>query len=168
MMAYERFMKIALDHAKAALLNNEFPVGCVITHEDDLLITSTRKGTKGIDANEVDHAEMLALREFSHMTKKIDLQKTTIFTTLEPCLMCFSAILLSGIETIVFAYEDIMGGGTSCDLTKLTPLYKECKISIVPGVLRRESVSLFKTFFENSNNAYLKDSLLARHTLKLM
>ncbi len=108
-MAYERFMGIALDHAKTALLNNEFPVGCVITHEDDLLVSSARKGTMGIDANEVDHAEMLALREFSHMKKKIDLQKTTIFTTLEPCLMCFSAILLSGIETIVFAYEDIMG-----------------------------------------------------------
>ncbi len=167
-MAYERFMEIALDHAKAALLNNEFPVGCVITHEEDLLVTSSRKGTKSVDANKVNHAEMLALREFSHMKKDIDLQKTTIITTLEPCLMCFSAILLSGIETIVFAYEDIMGGGTICDLTKLTPLYKERKISIVPGVLRSKSVSLFKTFFKNPNNVYLKDSLLAKHTLELL
>ena len=54
--------------------------------------------------------------------------------------MCFGAILLSGIGKIVYAYEDVMGGGTCCDLTKLTPLYKNRKISIIPNILRKERV----------------------------
>jgi tRNA(adenine34) deaminase len=58
-----------------------------------------------------------------------------------------------------------MGGGTSCDLTKLTPLYKDSGISIVPSILRKESLKLFKAFFENPKNAYWRGSLLAGYTL---
>jgi tRNA(adenine34) deaminase len=41
----------------------------------------------------------------------IDRSTVTMYCTMEPCLMCFSAILLSGIGRIVYAYEDVMGGG---------------------------------------------------------
>ena len=84
---------------------------------------------------------------------------------MEPCLMCLGALVLSGIGEIVYAYEDVMGGGTRCDLTKLTPLYKNFKFSIVPSVLRNESLQLFKAFFQNPKNAYWRGSLLASYTL---
>lgn len=80
-------------------------------------------------------------------------------------MICLGAMILSGISEIVYAYEDIMGGGTNCDLTKLTPLYKDCRISIVPGILRKESLKLFKAFFKNPKNSYLRGSLLAGYTL---
>jgi tRNA(adenine34) deaminase len=80
-------------------------------------------------------------------------------------MMCLGAMILSGISEIVYAYEDIMGGGTNCDLTKLTPLYKDCRISIVPNVLRQESLELFKAFFKNPKNSYWRGSLLAGYTL---
>jgi len=79
--------------------------------------------------------------------------------------MCLGAMILSGISEIVYAYEDVMGGGTSCDLTKLTPLYKDCRILIVPSILRKESLKLFKAFFKNPKNSYLRGSLLAGYTL---
>jgi tRNA(adenine34) deaminase len=72
---------------------------------------------------------------------------------------------LSGIKTIVYAVEDVMGGGTSCDLSQLNPLYRQAGISIVPNIMRAESAKLLKAYFQNPENTYWKDSLLARHAI---
>jgi tRNA(adenine34) deaminase len=79
--------------------------------------------------------------------------------------MCFSATILSGIETIVFAYEDVMGGGTGCDRSGLTPLYRNHRLAIIPHVCRNQSLALFKAYFSNTKNIYWKESLLSRHAL---
>ena len=164
-MNYEHFMKKALDKANEALSEGEFPVGCVIVYQDRILVSGSRTGTAGDSTNEIDHAEMIALRRLVELNEAVDKAKTTLFTTMEPCLMCLGALVLSGIGEIVYAYEDVMGGGTHCDLTKLTPLYKNFRLSIVPNVLRDESLKLFKAFFQNPENAYWRGSLLASYTL---
>jgi len=165
-MDYEYFMKKALNQAKTALSAGEFPVGCVVVHEDRILTTGSRKGTAGNIPNEIDHAEMIALKRLADMEIQRDNQRITLFTTLEPCLMCLGALILSGISEIVYAYEDVMGGGLSCDLKNLMPLYKNSRISVVPNILRKESIELFQAFFNNSENSYWQGSLLAEYTLK--
>jgi tRNA(adenine34) deaminase len=165
-MDYEYFMKKALNQAKNALSAGEFPVGCVVVHEDRILTTGARKGTAGNIPNEIDHAEMIALKRLADMEIQRDNQRITLFTTLEPCLMCLGALILSGISEIVYAYEDVMGGGLSCDLKNLMPLYKNSRISVVPNILRKESIELFQAFFNNSENSYWQGSLLAEYTLK--
>lgn len=164
-MNYEYIMVKALDQAKKALAAGEFPVGCVMVHQDKILATSYRKGTTGDFPNEIDHAEMIALKRLIDLKVNTDKNRIVLFTTLEPCLMCIGALILSGISEIVYAYEDVMGGGTKCDLTELPPLYKNHRISIVPNILRKESLKLFKTFFQNPENSYWRGSLLARYTL---
>ena len=79
--------------------------------------------------------------------------------------MCYGALILSGIGEIVYAYEDVMGGGTSCDLSKLNPLYKNTKVSLTPNILRSKSLTLFKTYFSNPETNYLQNTLLKRVTL---
>ena len=79
--------------------------------------------------------------------------------------MCFGAILLARIGKIVYAYEDVMGGGLKCNLLALPPLYRDHPIEIKANILRQESLSLFKRFFQNPNNGYWRDSLLATYTL---
>jgi tRNA(adenine34) deaminase len=165
-MDYDQFMTKALQQAEAALAAGEFPVGCVMVYENKIIATGAREGTTGDCINEVDHAEMIALRRLSNRTPKINLREVTVFSTLEPCLMCFGALIISDIGKIVFAYEDAMGGGTQCDLSKMTPLYKENQISIIPNILRKKSLQLLKTFFSNPENIYLKGSLLATYTLR--
>ncbi len=108
---------------------------------------------------------MIALKRLIDLEINTDKNRIILFTTLEPCLMCMGALILSGISEIVYAYEDVMGGGTRCDLTKLSPLYKNHRISIVPNILRKESLELFKAFFQNPENSYWRGSLLARYTL---
>ena len=165
-MDYEFFMSKALEEARQALSMGEFPVGCVIVYENGVLVTGSRHHSAPDNQNELDHAEMLALRRLIELKKKIDREKVTVFSTLEPCLMCYAAIIVNGIKQIVYAYEDVMGGGTSLDLKRLNPFYRDMDIRVLPHVLRQESLILFKRFFSDPQSGYLKESLLAQYTLK--
>ncbi len=164
-MDYNRFMGTALDLAEKALTAGEFPVGCVLVANNKIIATGSRKGTINNSDNEIDHAEMVALRNLSESSETIDKSDISLFSSLEPCLMCFGAIILSGITKIVYAYEDVMGGGTTCDLSQLTPLYQRHPITVVPGIFRARSLNLFKDFFNNRDHHYWQGSLLAEYTL---
>ena len=161
-------MHLALDQAKQALSQEEFPVGCVIAHEDKVLVAGCREGTTQHENglfDEVSHAEIVTLQQYYYLQDRPEPQNLTLYCTMEPCLMCFGAILLSGIGRLVWAYEDTMGGGTSLSRETLTPLYRDREIEIVPRVLRAESLNLFQQYFRLDSNGYWKDSLLAKYTL---
>jgi tRNA(adenine34) deaminase len=158
-------MKKALEQARMALAAGEFPVGCVIVLDKEIIATGAREGTGGHGLNEVDHAEIMALRNLCRLDHTVNMQAVTVFSTLEPCLMCFGAMLISGIGRIVFAYEDAMGGGTGCDCANLPPLYRQSQIKIKSGVLRKDSLELLKFYFSQKQNTYLMDSFLAAYTL---
>lgn len=162
-MDHEYFMRKALKEAQKALLSNEFPVGCVVVEKGRIIATGSRTGTAGRTANEVDHAEMAALRELEGLG--YDPSATTLYATMEPCLMCFGALLIHRIGQVVYAYEDVMGGGTGCARNKMPALYKNSEISIISKVLREESLALFKAFFSDPENRYWQNSLLADYTL---
>ncbi len=153
--------------AKAALEQGEFPVGCVLAHNGKIVAWGSRSGTAHGTPNEVDHAEMIALRNLTGLSIDNTGKNISLYCTLEPCLMCYGAILLSGVVgKIVYAYEDVMGGGTSCSLEDLPPLYGASAVRIVPDVLRDKSIGLFKSYFKNPENDYWKGSLLYRYTLE--
>jgi len=162
---YQLFMQKALDQARNALAKGEFPVGCIIEYKGEVLVTSSRIGTTGSVSNEVDHAEMIALKKLTQMSQDINRGQAVLFSTMEPCLMCLGATILSGIGKIVYAYEDVMGGGTQCSLHKLTPLYAQSPIAVVSNILRTESLALFKAYFQDPDNHYWEGSLLATYTL---
>jgi len=164
-MDYERFMGKALEAARQALGMGEFPVGCVMVYEDKVLVTGARRHSMPQSQNELDHAEISALRRLIDLGEGLDRAKVTLFSTLEPCLMCYAALIVNGIRNIIYAYEDVLGGGTGLDLTGLNPFYREMEVNIVPGVLRHESLILFKQFFSDPRHEYLRDSLLAGHAM---
>jgi len=164
-MTDDFFMGEALAYAEKALAAGDFPVGCVIADGEIIRAVGCRQATSGNDANEIDHAEILALRSLYQTEALATPEKLTVYCTMEPCLMCFGAILISGIRRIVYAYEDVMGGGTQCDLSVLSPLYRKKTVQVVPHVLRGPSLALFKRFFSRPENDYWKDSLLAEYTL---
>jgi tRNA(adenine34) deaminase len=163
----ETFMKIALAQARTAFEKGEFPVGCILVYRDQVIASGRRTGTTGTRKNETDHAEMVALRRLAQLDLGVEADQITLFSTLEPCLMCYGAAILSGIRRIVYAYEDIMGGGTGCDLDSLSPLYRDAAMAIVGNVLRDDSLQLLKRYFSNPENDYWRNRLLARYTLTL-
>ena len=160
----EQFMHQALDEARLALDAGEFPVGCVLVLDDHVVGRAHRRNSTGALFNEIDHAEVVALRKLLADHPGIDCSRITAYCTMEPCLMCFATMLLSGIRRFVWAYEDVMGGGTSLSLQGLSPLYKEMEVALVPGVLRSESLALFGRFFQDYS--YWQGSQLADYTLE--
>jgi tRNA(adenine34) deaminase len=168
MMNHEQNMQLALSQAKEALLQGEFPVGTVFVHQDRVVASGQRAHTRGVEAavNEIDHAEILALRDFLSEETEIAAGELVVYCTMEPCLMCYSTMILNGIRNIVYGYEDVMGGGTNLPLDTLNPLYTEMEVLVTPHVLREQSLALFQKFFSNPDNLYWKDSLLANYTLK--
>lgn len=167
---HERFMQLAIDEAAQALAQGEFPVGCIIVAAGEVVAKGQRKHSRFFNsqqsANELDHAETTALRNLLTEHPEIDRTRATVYATMEPCLMCFSTLILNNIHHIVYAYEDVMGGGTNVPLNRLAPLYRHKKITIVPHVLREKSLALFKEFFSAPQNNYWQDSLLAQYTLE--
>lgn len=161
------YMKLALEQAVDAFDRGEFPVGCVIVQNGKVLAVGSRSGTTPDKplCSEIDHAEIRALKSLETNDARFDPKRAVLYVTMEPCLMCFGAIILAGIKKIVYAYEDPMGGGTRCDLKQLPLLYEKCGIKIISGVLRQESLDLFVGFFNKETNLYWKNSYLETYTL---
>ncbi|KJS30108.1 MAG: cytidine deaminase [Desulfatitalea sp. BRH_c12] len=167
-MTHDYFMQQALALARQALNKDEFPVGCVVTYEGRVVAHGERIHTRQSVPSELDHAEILALRRVETLPPDMDRSRMTLYATLEPCLMCFGAILISGIGTLVYAYEDAMGGGVGCDRSVLPDLYRRNGLRIVPDVGRKESLILFQSFFNRPDTTYWRDSLLSTYTLSQM
>ncbi|MCI5221974.1 MAG: nucleoside deaminase [Candidatus Electrothrix sp. AR4] len=159
----EQFMRQALAEARVALDAGEFPVGCVLALDDKAVACGRRRNSEGSSSNEIDHAEMVTLRALLAEQPAIDCGRITVYSTMEPCLMCYSTLLLSGVRRFVWAYEDVMGGGTSLPLRHLAPLYQDMDAELVPDVLRSESLALFGRFFETYS--YWQGSMISEHTL---
>lgn len=159
-------MRHALKEAQDAFKAGEFPVGCVMVHKGEIVANGKRANSNG-KVNELDHAEMVALRNLYYRERDdLAMSEITVYSTMEPCLMCYSTLLVNGIRNFVYAYEDVMGGGTTLPISSLAPLYRDAKVSITSKILRADSLALFKMFFGCPNNTYLKDSLLATYTLE--
>jgi len=159
-------MQKALQRARRALAEDEFPVGCVLVHGGAVIADGQRAGSGRLQPDELDHAEMIALRRLADLPDNIERRDITMYCTLEPCMMCFGAIMLNRIGTVVYAYEDVMGGATTFPLARLTPLYRHSPVKVIGDVLREESLALFKTFFGRPDNTYWQSSLLASYTLE--
>ncbi len=165
-MDHETFMREALADAHRALAAGEFPVGCVLVADGVIVARGGRQGSTGTALTELDHAEIVALRRLAAENPALDMTRVTVYSTLEPCLMCYATLLLNGIRRFVYAYEDAMGGGTGLDLGRLPPLYQMMRPQITSGILRQESLELFDRFFRDQPSDYLQDTYLARYTLE--
>ena len=165
-MDHMPFMNKALELAEQALKAGEFPVGCVLVHDGRVIAEGARIGVASGGTGELEHAEMVAMARFENLESPPPPSEVTVYCTMEPCLMCFGALMIHGITKIVYAYEDAMGGGTGLDRSSLPPLYRDANVEITPDIGRRQSLALFKTFFSRPGNHYWKDSLLAKYTLE--
>jgi len=162
---HEDFMRLALEEAGLALAAGEFPVGCVFVRHGEVVARGRRTNSRPGLANEMDHAEIAGLRSLLAKRPAVDPGEVTVYSTMEPCLMCHVTLLLNGIRKIVYAYEDVMTGGTGLELKNLPPLFRQMEVEIVPSVLRRESLALFQRFFASRDSSYWQGSLLAEYTL---
>ena len=101
-------MEMALSLAREGLIRNEIPVGCVIVDSDNNLI-SYASNMSNEKNDPTAHAEILAIRKACKKLKSIKLNGLNLYTTLEPCRMCESLIIQTGIKRIYFgAYSNFI------------------------------------------------------------
>ena len=143
----EKWMKFAMDEANLAMNEEEIPVGAVLIQNNKLIARSHNQPIKNNDPTA--HAEIQLLRKAGEQQKNYRLIGSTIYVTLEPCTMCFGAMVHARIERIVFGASDFKTGvcGSCMNLNKEN--FFNHKISITGGVLENESSELLKLFFKS-------------------
>lgn len=140
------FVREALKEARKAASRDEVPVGAVITHNG--LIIARAHNRREEAADPTSHAELTAIRKAAKRLDSWRLTGTTLFVTLEPCLMCMGAILQARIPRIVFAAFDPKAGacGSLYDLS--SDLRLNHRVHVTSGVAEAEAKELLKGFFK--------------------
>jgi tRNA(adenine34) deaminase len=144
----ESFMKLALRHAQHAFRENEVPIGAVIVDGNGEVIAASRNKIESLqDASA--HAEMDCLRKASSYLNNWRLLNCTLYSTLEPCPMCFSAIQSFRIKRVVYGAPDLRMGACGTYLSLHTERHPFHQVEVTGGLLAEESAGLLKRFFVN-------------------
>ncbi|MCE5294935.1 MAG: tRNA adenosine(34) deaminase TadA [Chlamydiales bacterium] len=142
----ERFMREALKEAMKAYKAKEVPVGCVIVKDGQIIARGHNQVELLQDATA--HAEILAITSAENVVSNWRLKGCTMYCTLEPCVMCAGAMMLSRLDAIVWGAPDIRLGanGSWVDLFSVKhPLHT---LQIRSGVLREWCQAPLKQFFQ--------------------
>ena len=139
-----RFMGLALEEAEAAEREGEVPIGAVLV-KDGVVIGAGRNGPIGA-CDATAHAEVRALREAGLATGNYRLGGATIFVTLEPCLMCFGALLHARVARVVFAAPDPKVGVSKL-LPALEGAHLNHRMELAGGLREEEAARQLKAFF---------------------
>ncbi len=137
----EDYMKIALEEAEKAYQAGEVPVGAVIVYQNQIIsraynqVESLQKATA--------HAEMLCLQQAAEKIGNWRLLDCTLYCTLEPCLMCAGAAILSRVTTVCWGAPDLRHGAGEHFVDH--PIHKPL---VRHGVLKNISSDLLKKFFK--------------------
>lgn len=147
-MDYVPYMKKALKLAKNASNHRDVPVGAlVIDAEGRILGKGKNERIKNNDP--MGHAEIIAIRRAAKALSNWRLDKLTLVVTLEPCIMCASAIYISKINKIVFGDWDTSNGSVNSRINKVSDLISNSGIEVISGVLEAECSTSLVAFFKD-------------------
>lgn len=143
---HEYFMQEAIKEAKKAWNLDEVPIGAVVVKDKEIIGRghNLRETTK--DAT--THAELIAIREANRHLGNWRLEECDLYVTLEPCVMCSGAIVLSRLRTIYYGPKDPKGGAAGSLMNLLEDSRLNHQAQVIPGVLEAECQSLLKDFFK--------------------
>jgi tRNA(adenine34) deaminase len=141
-MNHEKFMKEALKEAEEAAKRGDRPIGCVIVHENRIIARGSNRFST-LDSK-IAHAEVMAMHQCASFLKK-NSYDCVLYTTLEPCIMCLTTIVMANISYVVFGCHD-----RYFQLDKFIQAnpYIEKRIKAYKGgVLADESYQLIETYY---------------------
>jgi tRNA(adenine34) deaminase len=147
----EFWMKMALELAKRAAEKDEVPVGALLIDSQGQKISQGYNLRESLQTS-LGHAEILAMHRASKLKKSWRLVNTTLYVTLEPCLMCAGALIQSRIKRVVFGAYDPKGGAFGSLYNVSQDKRLNHQIEVVGGVLGEECGALLKNFFKAKRN----------------
>ncbi|MBQ2019178.1 MAG: nucleoside deaminase [Alistipes sp.] len=137
----KKFMRMAIDEAKKALVEEEVPIGAVVVCGDRVI----GRGHNLVEAlcDATAHAEMQAITAAASTLGGKYLKGCTLYVTVEPCVMCAGALAWSQIDRVVYGADDAKRGYTTVGGAIFHP-----KTVVERGVLKEECEALMKDFFK--------------------
>ncbi len=144
------FMKEALAEAYLAYEKKEVPVGAIIVKDDNII--GRGHNLRETSGDPTAHAEIIAIREAAKAMGNWRLEGTTLYVTLEPCIMCAGAILLSRIEKVVFGATDEKMGALISKFRIFDTEGLNHSVLYEGGLLKEESEKLLREFFKILRN----------------
>ena len=139
-------MREALRLAREGAGGEEIPVGAALAIGGEIV---GRGWNSPIARNDpTAHAEILALREAGARMNNYRLPGSTLYCTLEPCIMCAGALVTARVERLVFGARDLRFGGVRSKFRLADSDVLNHSVEIVEGVLASECVELLQEFFK--------------------
>lgn len=141
----EEFMRAALDLALQAAACGEVPVGAVLVRDGEILGRGYNQPIGLHDPSA--HAEVMAMRDAASRAGNYRLPGSTLYVTLEPCLMCVGAIMHARVAQVIFGASDLKTGAAG----SVVNLFAESRLnhhaSARGGLLADECAALLTNFF---------------------
>ena len=146
MNSHEECMKYAIQLAKKSEELDEVPVGAIVVYRNEIIGEGWNQPIASHDPTA--HAEIMALKNAGKKIGNYRLPESTIYVTLEPCVMCAGAIVHARVAKLVYAVEDEKTGacGSVFNITQAEKLNHHVRIE--KGVLEKECRALIQDFFK--------------------
>jgi len=148
---HQGFMRQAIDVAEEALAGGETPVACVLVFNGEVVARGMNDTNRSL--NGTRHAEFLAIAEFLSKFPAAKLKETDLYVTVEPCIMCASALRQYGIRCVYFGCGNDRFGGNGSVLAVHSDKGLEEGYPSYGGIYRKEAIMLLRRFYiqENEN-----------------
>jgi tRNA(adenine34) deaminase len=139
-------MQEALEEARKAYRLGEVPIGAVLVKDDEILARSYNETILSNDPTA--HAEILVLRRGAEVLKNYRLVNSTLYVTVEPCLMCAGAMIQARIERLVYGTDDLKSGAVRSLYKILNDNRFNHQVKVTFGILAEDCKKLLQSFFE--------------------
>lgn len=141
---HETFIGRALDQARRARDAGEVPIGAVLVSDGAVCAEAHNEPIRSLDPSA--HAEILVLRRAAQALGNYRLPGTTLYVTIEPCLMCVGALVLARVATLVYGADDPKAGAIR-SIQNIERLPLNHRFDVVGGVREHECRELMLEFF---------------------
>ena len=143
---HELYMRMAIGHAETARDHDEVPVGAVVVAETgEVLASAFNQPVSSSDPTA--HAEILALRRAGAGISNYRLLNTTLYVTIEPCLMCMGAVIHARVKTLVFGAADPKWGAAGSLYNFAQDSRLNHRPEIISGICETSCRQLIQSFF---------------------
>ncbi|WP_237054757.1 tRNA adenosine(34) deaminase TadA [Microbulbifer sediminum] len=139
------FMRHALELARVAAERGEVPVGAVLVRDGQVIGEGSNRPIGNCDPSA--HAEIVALRRAAEKEQNYRLPKTTLFVTIEPCTMCFGAMMHARVGRLVYGAREPRAGVVESQLQLGEAGFFNHRIAVEGGVMAEEAGELVREFF---------------------
>lgn len=144
---HEYWMRHALVLARRAWEEGEVPVGAVLVHNNQVIGEGWNRPIGRHDPTA--HAEIMALRQGGLVLQNYRLIDTTLYVTLEPCVMCAGAMVHGRIGNLVFGARDAKTGAAGSLIDVLHHPGMNHRVEITEGILAEECSTMLSDFFRH-------------------